>query len=194
MTIRPFTPSRRERSAHPRADLLFAAGPFVVSAVGVAALVAGLGFGVGVGWAPVAGVCLIFSVPSCVWVAVQWILSGRPPAFNLSPLLPSPEEREFDRLLKTRPQLSPVEFHATYYAETHRADDVIRLFTTLEEVIGTRLAGLHPHDELAHLDDELDWADVYRAVDRAFDIEIPKDRWADPTVTFDSLLDLVSRV
>lgn len=171
--------------------------PFVIAvvcAVGVgfvtllgerARLVSAVGVGI-------LGPILFFDMPVCLWVIVEWIRDGEPPEMSLSPLIPSRAEREFRRQLRERPKLNDDEFYRTFFAQRSIPQELpVRLRKTLEDVLGMEFGALRPEDNLVHADAEMDWADVFEAIERRFEIRIPEELQAGVDGTFNSLLDCV---
>ena len=92
MAVIPFTPSQRECSER-AGNPFFAVMPFVISAVAAAIYWASDKFGIEGRLLPASAVCLVFSVPVCLWIAFQWIRDGKPPALDLAPLTSPSTER-----------------------------------------------------------------------------------------------------
>lgn len=132
---------------------------------------------------------LVFGLPVCILVLIEWLRTGEPPELSLSPLIQCREEREFHRNLRKRQKLNDGDFYDTYYANSgipRRFPMELRM--SLEGVFGLDFAALHPADNLIYADVELDWADLICRVNREFDIAIPKDEVRELDGTFDSLL------
>ncbi|MHC4402828.1 MAG: acyl carrier protein [Planctomycetota bacterium] len=133
----------------------------------------------------VCGAILLYALPVCIL-----ILIGRPLVMTLAPLLPSAEVRAFHKALRERPPLSDEAFYQRYYAETDVPKAIpIRVRKEIEQALGIDLAGIHPGDNVALADDDLDFGDVLYRLGRVFGIKIPKEAcWEEIDGTFDSLV------
>ncbi len=132
---------------------------------------------------------LVFDLTVCTYVLVKWLSTGVPPDLLSELMMTTAEEREFHRNLRNRPQLNENDFFETFYKHSGVPQDVVaRLQRLLEDITGYDLAGLHPADNLAYLDGEMDFADVFRRVERDFGIKLDWDEFRRMEVTFDSLL------
>jgi len=143
----------------------------------------------------IVGAILIFDLPVCVLVVIQWLAKGEPPGLSLSPLVPCREEREFHRNLRERPKLNDDEFYDTFYANSRIPKRLpVQLRTSLENAFGLDFGALHPTDNLIYADVEVDWADVIFRVKRDFDIVVPDDMIGRLDGTFDSLLQYIAEI
>jgi hypothetical protein len=137
---------------------------------------------------------LVYDIPVCALVVVEWLRTGEPPELSLSPLIPSRVEREFRRTLCSRPELGDDDFYATFYADSQIPKSlVVRLRKSLECAFGLDFAGLHPADNLIVADGELDWADVLFRLNREFGITLTREMLANFDGTFDNLAKLIYR-
>ena len=142
----------------------------------------------------VSGTVLIFDLPVCVWVLIDWIRTGQPPELHFSPLIPCREEREFHRRLRERPKLNDDEFYETYFAAANVPPEVpIRLRRLVEDATGLDLDGLHPDDNLIWADAELDFADVLYRIEREFGVAIPLESFTIEDARFGSLVELIAK-
>ena len=143
----------------------------------------------------VVGAILVFDLPVCVFVTVQWLAAGQPPALSLSPLIPCREERAFRRNLRERPKLNDDDFYDRFYAASSIPRHVpIQLRTLLATHLGLDLGALHPSDNLIDANTELDWADVLDDVNQTFGIAVPYDIFERLDGTFDSLVYCVAQI
>lgn len=141
----------------------------------------------------VVGAVLVFDLPVCAMVIIKWLRAGHPPDLNLSPLLPSREEREFRSRLRQRPRLDDDAFFAKYFAAAEVPGGLPgKLRKTLEDVFGQDFASLDPDDNLVHADWEMDWGDVIVEIEDAFQIEFPLES-LDESITFRSLAHSVAQ-
>jgi hypothetical protein len=173
--------------------------PFVLAGIAFIAataafFVTGWSRNVGAILCGVSGAVLVFDIPVCVWVLIDWIRTGQPPELNLSPLIPSREEREFHRRLRERPKLNDDEFYETYFAAANVPREVpVRLRRLLENEIGLDLGGVHPDDNLTWADSELDFADVLYLVEDEFHVAIRIEGFAFEDCTLGSLVQLIAQ-
>jgi hypothetical protein len=141
------------------------------------------------------GAILVFDIPVCILVLLQWLVTGEPPELSLSPLIPSREEREFHRELRKRPKLNDNEFYNTYYSNSPIPKRLaIQLRASLENACGLDFGGLHPTDNLIYADAELDWADILFRINREFDVVVPEEVYDTLDGTFDSLLRCIATI
>jgi len=137
----------------------------------------------------VLGTVLIFDLPVCAYLLVKWLRAGIPPDLIAELMESTPEEREFHRQLRIRPELHDSDFYETFYARSDIPQYfVVQMRDLLESVSGYDLAGLHPGDDLALLDGEMDFADVLYRVERDFSVKLDWDEFRNSKVTFDFLL------
>jgi hypothetical protein len=140
----------------------------------------------------IAGAVLVFDLPVCALVIIEWLKSGHPPPLSLWPLVPSREEREFRRRLRTRPPLDDEAFFQQHFAESRVPRELPgKLRATLEDIFGLSFAALDPDDNLAHADWEMDWADVLDRIEEDFQISFPADSLTE-IVTFRWLVGFVA--
>jgi len=143
----------------------------------------------------IVGAILVFDLPVCVFVAVQWLATGEPPELSLSPLIPSREEREFRRNLRERPKLNDDEFYARFYADSSIPKHLaVQLRALLATQFGLDLGALHPLDNLIYADVELDWAFLMDEINEEFDIVVPEEMIGKLDGTFDSLVRCIASV
>jgi hypothetical protein len=147
-------------------------------------------------WVWIALFAILFcDLPACLLVIVEWWRRGEPPeiVMSLSPLFPSPAEREFRRSLAERTQLNDDAFYDAFYAKSEMPRQIpIRIREMLQDAIGIDFGGLRPDDDLVVASDELDWADIFYRVQREFSVSIPKEAWSEFDGTFDSLVKMVA--
>ncbi len=148
------------------------------------------------GWVWIALFAILFcDLSACLLVVVEWWRRGEPPeiVMSLSPLFPSPAEREFRRSLAERTQLNDDAFYDAFYAKSEMPRQIpIRIREMLQDAIGIDFGGLRPDDDLVVASDELDWADIFYRVQREFSVSIPKEAWSEFDGTFDSLVKMVA--
>ena len=143
----------------------------------------------------IVGTILVFDLPVCVFVLVQWLATGEPPELSLSPLISSREEREFRRNLRERPKLSDDEFYARFYADSFIPKQLaVQLRALLATQFGLDLGRLHPLDNLIYADVELDWAFLMDEINEEFDIVVPDEIIGKLDGTFDSLLRCIASI
>ena len=148
------TPTTSNASTSDNRRTLIALIPFVIAVSGliVAAILSfwpllpkgpsAVAFGI-------VGAILVFDVPVCVLVLVQWLATGEPPELSLSPLIPCREERQFHRNLRERSKLNDDEFYDTFYANSQIPKRFpVQLRTSLENAFGLDFGALHPTDNL----------------------------------------------
>lgn len=139
------------------------------------------------------GAILVFDIPVCVTVLIQWVSTGEPPELSLSPLIPTYEQREYRRVLRDRPKLNDDEFYNTFYADSGIPKQLaVQLRMSLEHCYGLDFGGLHPRDNLIYADDEIDFHDVIIRIKREYEIEIPNRRMSKAEATYDFLLQCIS--
>ena len=98
------------------------------------------------------------------------------------------DERAFHRALEARPGSDGAAFHRTFYQDSNvPADLTARLRAELEAALGAELDSLHPRDPLELLDPEVDFADVFFRLERAFGVTLPRAEWPAWDGTFDGL-------
>jgi hypothetical protein len=142
----------------------------------------------------VIGAILAFDLPVCALVVFEWLRTGQPPELSLSPLIPSREEREFRRILRTRPKLNDDDFYATFYSDSPIPKSlVVQLRKSLECAFGLDFGALQPTDNLILADPELDWADIVFRLNREFGIRLTNEMFGKFDGTFDSLVALVQK-
>lgn len=143
----------------------------------------------------IVGALLVFDLPVCVFVLIQWLATGEPPELSLSPLIPSREEREFRRNLRERPKLNDDEFYARFYADSSIPKHLaVQLRALLATQFGLDLGALHPLDNLIYADVELDWTYLMDEINEEFDIVVPEEMIGKLDGTFDSLLRCIAGV
>ncbi len=96
--------------------------------------------------------------------------------------------------VRERQRLNDDEFHKVYYASWHIPKSLtVKLPASLESMLGRELAALHPLDDLSHVDDEFDWADVIFGITRDFNVIFPEEMITETNVTLDSLLQCLNQ-
>jgi hypothetical protein len=172
--------------------------PFFIAAVAIVAEMGAL-FGrqfakeVGVAFG-IIGALLVFDLPVCVYVLVKWVRAGVPPDLVAELMEITPEQRDFHRKLRKRPKLDETVFYQSFYERSDVPKHmIVYLRQLLEDVSGCDLAGLHPGDNLAYIDSEMDFADVLNRIERDLIVKLDWDQFRDTEVTFDSLLRAVLR-
>jgi len=140
------------------------------------------------------GALLVFDLPICAYVLIKWLASGVPPDLVCELMMTTPEERQLHRNLRNRPNLDDDAFYETFYKESGISKDLVgQLRQTLEDVTGYDLAGLHPADNLAFIDGEMDFADVLHRIERDLKTKLDWDEFRQSEVTFDFLLRITVR-
>ncbi len=115
------------------------------------------------------GTILVFDLPVCVL-----ILIGRPPVMTLSPLLPSAEERRFQKIVRERPRLSDDKFHDRFYRDSGVPPHVpIRLRKIYATELG--MDRVWPEDKATDFDGELDFADLVTTVADEFGVRLTEE-------------------
>lgn len=138
---------------------------------------------------------LVFDLPVCAWVAIQWLITGEPPDLTLEPLVPSREQRQLHRELRERPALSDAELYNKFYVESSIPEDLPgRVRKCVERWVECNVDAIHPSDCLGHLDGELDGVYLLHEVHREFGIRIPDERLQQLDGSFDSLLKCVDEI
>lgn len=153
----------------------------------------GIGF-FGLCFGLVGGV-LVMDVFVCGLVVFEWWRTGSPPELTLEPLIPCAERRARYRAWKERPQLDDDAFYETFYADSGIAKEiVIGVRREFQAVLDRSLAGVRPSDDMSLADPELDAADLYDRLDKAFAISIPwrRGKLNIDDLTFNSLVRLVT--
>lgn len=155
----------------------------------------------------IAGSWAVFTVPGISqWMAValtvMWVwlictlpicvlhMLGRPVAFNLSPLVPSFESREYHRELRRRAAMSDDEFYGRFYAESGIPPGIptaVRHCLSRYYPLAVRAV---PSDNLALLDDELDLAEILRWVGNKLGLRFTRADYPAFDGTVDSLIRL----
>lgn len=140
------------------------------------------------------GALLVFDVPICAYVLIKWLGSGIAPDLVCELMMTTPEERELHRNLRNRQKLDDDAFYETFYKESGVPKHlVVQLRWILGDVTGYDLAGLHPADNLAYIDSEMDFADVLYRLERDFNTKLDWDELRRSEVTFDFLLQMTVR-
>lgn len=143
----------------------------------------------------IVGVVLVYDLPVCAYVLIQWLAKGEPPQLSLAPLFPSPGEREFRRHLRERAQLNDDEFYETFYRSSgipQRLPALLR--ESLGAAFGLDFGAVQPTDNLIDADTELDWTDIILQLNDDFGIVIPEEFFGTWDGTFDALLRCIARL
>ena len=138
---------------------------------------------------------LVFNLPVCAIVLIQWIWTGNPPELSLVPLVPSKDEREFRKTLRERPQLDADEFYERFYADL----PVPKLLATklrglLEYQLGLPNGSIEPEDNLFRADPELDWQYLLYEINDEFKTVVPPESLNKMDGTFDNLLYVITPI
>jgi len=134
----------------------------------------------------------IFDLTVCVYVLVKWLRTGVPPDLLSELMMTTTKGREFHRKLRSQPKLDEDEFYEAFYSRSGVPKQLVgQLRRLLESVFGYDLAGLHPCDNLAYVDDEMDFAVVFDRIDRDLKLKLTRDAFRNMECTFDSLLRVI---
>ncbi len=129
---------------------------------------------------------LVFVIPVCFFVALEWIRHREPPEISLSPLMPTRAERELRRNLRNRRKLTDDEFYSACYANSGVSKtSIASIRTILSEQIGMDLSALLPHDDLNLIDPELEWSIIIDEFEREFEIRFTDSELEKGPATFD---------
>ena len=116
----------------------------------------------------------VFCAPLVIALPVfVMAIAGHPVVMSLAPLFPSAESRHLRRN-PAAPKLDDHAFYEAFYRDSNIPRSIpIVLRHELEEALGMDLSGLHPADNIALVDDELDFGDVVYRIERVLRIKIP---------------------
>jgi hypothetical protein len=132
----------------------------------------------------------------CIWHVCAFPICflyfiGKPVAMTLAPLIPSAESRAYIRRLKERPTLSDKDFHARFYEDSGIPQHILaRIRKSLRRIDSLYDRAL-PTDHLYLLDDDVDFADVLRVIEREFHIGLVQSARNEIDGTLDNLVRLV---
>jgi len=94
---------------------------------------------------------------------------------------PSAKERDYREKFRQRPRLDDEVFFEQFYSQTDVPKDVVvRLRLACRESLGIDPAVLRPEDNLAVIEDDVDFGDVLYRVGRKFKMKIPPEALAAP--------------
>ena len=119
-------------------------------------------------------------------IGVLYVL-GLVEEINLSPFIPSKDCRTFLRELKERPEISDAIFFSRYYAATEIPITIIggvRRSLVKQYPLASRVL---PEDNIQRLDDELDFAEVFRWIGQEVGIRFRSSDYLMLSGTLDNL-------